>query len=102
MKYIDADKLKKSIDNYMEGAHAALNPIDGEADYYFGKIDACRDIQEFIASIQQEQEEVDLEMEIDEYYHENLGFIISPIDTRTIVEHIARHFWNKGYNARKV
>lgn len=55
MKYIDADKLKKSIGNYMEDAHAALNPVDGDADYYKGKIDACKDMQEFITSIQQEQ-----------------------------------------------
>lgn len=54
-KYIDAEKLKKSISNYIEGARAALNPTDGDADYYKGKIDACKDIQEFIGSLQQEQ-----------------------------------------------
>ena len=54
MKYIDADKLIKSVNNYQEGAKAALNPIDGDADYYQGKIDACKDIQEFITSRQQE------------------------------------------------
>ena len=102
MKYIDADKLKKSISNYIEGACAALNPTDGDADYYKGKIDACKDIQEFIDTFQQEQPEVDVEREIDEYYHENLGFIISPIDTRIIVENIARHFYSLGLNARKV
>ena len=51
---------------------------------------------------EQEQPEVDVEREIDEYYHENLGFIISPIDTRIIVENIARHFYSLGLNARKV
>ena len=48
-KYIDAEKLIKSVKNYQEGAKDALNPIDGNADYYKGKIDACKDIQEFIA-----------------------------------------------------
>lgn len=52
MKYIDADKLIKSVDNYREGAKAALNPIDGDADYYRGKIDACKDMQELIADHQ--------------------------------------------------
>lgn len=56
--YIDADKLIKSVNNYQEGAKAALNPIDGNADYYKGKIDACKDMQEFIISLQQEQPEV--------------------------------------------
>ena len=55
MKYIDADKLIKSVNNYQEGAKAALNPTDGDADYYKGKIDACKDMQEFITSLQQEQ-----------------------------------------------
>lgn len=57
-KYIDPGKLKKSISNYMEGAHAALNPIDGNADYYKGKIDACKDMQEFVTALQQEQPKV--------------------------------------------
>lgn len=57
MKYVDADKLIKSVNNYQEGAKAALNPTDGDADYYKGKIDACKDIQEFITSLQQEQTE---------------------------------------------
>lgn len=52
MKYIDAEKLIKSVDNYREGAKAALNPIDGDADYYRGKIDACKDMQELIADHQ--------------------------------------------------
>ena len=55
-KYIDAEKLKKSIGNYVEGARAALNPIDGDADYYKGKIDACKDIQEFITLLFLEQD----------------------------------------------
>lgn len=61
MKYIDAEKLIKSVNNYREGAKAALNPIDGYADYYKGKIDACENIQEFITSLQQEQPQLDLE-----------------------------------------
>lgn len=55
MKYIDAEKLIKSVNNYQEGAKAALNPIDGNADYYKGKIDACEDMRWFIASHHQEQ-----------------------------------------------
>ena len=57
MKYIDAGKLIKSVNNYQEGAKAALNPTDGDANYYKGKIDACEDIQEFITSLHQEQQE---------------------------------------------
>ena len=61
MKYIDAEKLIKSLNNYQNDAEAALNPIDGDADYFKGKIDACKDIQEVISYLQQEQAEVDLD-----------------------------------------
>lgn len=55
--YIDADKLIKSVNNYQEGAKAALNPIDGNADYYKGKIDACEDMKDLINSLQQKEPE---------------------------------------------
>ena len=60
MKYIDAEKLIKSVKNYQEGVKTAFNPIDGDADYYKGKIDACEDIKDIITSLQQEQPEADL------------------------------------------
>lgn len=66
MKYIPVEKLKKSIGNYEKGAHAALNPIDGNADYYKGKIDACKDIQDLIDSLQQKQ--IDMG-EVSDGYH---------------------------------
>ena len=57
MVYIDADKLLKSVNNYQELAKAALNPTDGDSDYYKGKIDAYKDMQEFITALLQEQPE---------------------------------------------
>ena len=117
MKYIDADKLKKSIGNYMEDAHAALNPVDGDADYYKGKNDACKDTQEFITSIQQEQPEVDLEEEMQEKYYKYAIYESGSISgegyqleaqghyecnlTRKEFKDIARHFYELGFKARK-
>lgn len=101
-KYIDAEKLIKSVNNYHEGAKAAFNPIDGDADYYKGKIDACENIQELIAYIQQEQPDVDLEREITKWL--DSGDIT---DTRSDdyrdsdIESTARHFYELGLNARK-
>lgn len=54
-KYIDAEKLNKSVNRYRDNAKSAFNPIEDDADYYKGKIDACKDIQMYIASLQQEQ-----------------------------------------------
>ncbi len=53
-EYVNASKLIKSVNNYQKGAKAALNPIDGDADYYKGKIDACEDIKAIIIFLQQE------------------------------------------------
>lgn len=47
------------------------------------------------------QPDVDLENEIDNYYHDNLGFILGSNDTKDIVSNIARHFYELGLNARK-
>lgn len=92
-KYIDAEKLIKSVKNYQEGVKAAFNPIDGDADYYKGKIDACEDIKDIIASLQQEQPQVEL-------------------DNHTIMEEIrkcgcnpnefdvARHFYELGQRTK--
>ena len=50
-EYVNASKLIKSVNNYQR---AALNPIDGDDDYFHGKIDACKDIKEIIIFLQQE------------------------------------------------
>ena len=46
----------------------------------------------------QEKPEVDLEKEIEEYFPES--YFETAINFDDVVD-IARHFWNKGYNARK-
>lgn len=80
-----------------------LNPTDGDADYYKGKIDACRDIQEVITSLQQEQPKVDWEKEIDKFLNETGAPYVwcNDDEQKEWCNIIARHFWNKGYNARK-
>ena len=50
MKYIDFEKLIESVKYYREGAKSAFNPIEDDADYYNGKIDACKDIQDLTKS----------------------------------------------------
>lgn len=92
-EYVNASKLIKSINNYQEGAKAALNPTDGDADYYKGKIDACKDIQEFITSLQQEQPGLpDMEGARDYYYHKGLytGMAQGRADALKILEEFAK------------
>ena len=56
-----------SIKNYMQGAIDTKNPIDGDADYYQGKIDACRDILELLKEQPQELDEAAEEYAYNEY-----------------------------------
>lgn len=62
MKYIDAEKLIAEIERYKQGAAIARFDNAGEnADYFQGKVDLCDDLTHIITSLQQEQQEVDLE-----------------------------------------
>lgn len=96
-KYIDAEKLIAKLRK-----HLMPTVLDREYDEWeHGKDSGLHQAIGIIESLQQEQPEVELEKAIDDYYHENLGFIIGPNDTKKIVEDIARHFYKLGLNARK-
>lgn len=99
IKYIDAEKLIKSVNNYQEWAKAESNPTYGYADYYKGKIDACKDIQEFITSLRQEQQEVNLVTEYDEQFYSDP--VYGKLVNRNAGIAIARHFYELGKNAKK-
>lgn len=101
MKYIDADKLIKSVNRYQDNAKAAFNPIEDDADYYKGKIDACEDIQKSITSLQQEQPEVDFETEYAKFSNDTDALDYAfPIDLADYKD-FARHFFELGLKARK-
>lgn len=77
MRYIDAEKLIKFVNRYHEDAKAAFNPIEDDADYYKGKIDACEDMQEVIASLKQEEPGVWVKIDADHqlpYGQEVIGY----------------------------
>ena len=69
-----------------------LNKKDWEKQEQFRKD------KKFGIPIQQEQPEVDLEKEIEEYFPESDFYTGWNYDD---VTEVARDFWNKGYNARK-
>ena len=83
MKYIDADKLIAEIDRQEIGCN-----IDGK---HTAEYNTCRKILDIIASLQQEQSEVDLEKEIARFAL-NGG---TGDNTPTIGE-TARHFYELG------
>lgn len=99
MKYIDAEKLIERLEEMKQAEYENCGGVNS-------KTGALQEVQKLIESLQQEQPEVDLEKEIKRFLSNatkmNKGewrgkYPISDIGFRAV----ARHFWNKGYNARK-
>lgn len=90
-KYIDAEKLKAHIQYLIKKDNYELFDVP--------------ELLSFIDSHQQEQPEVDLEKEIDKMWNPcfNLGwdeYSALSMNHEGFV-HVARHFFNLGYNVRK-
>ena len=64
MKYIDAEKLIAEIERWRDKAKEKYN----ESTYSMGRCDALAEFRNHIVSLQQEQPEVDLEKEIENYW----------------------------------
>ena len=100
MKYIDADKIRAEIERRMKHWHCfefmdeMLNGPNGDDGFLF-----------FLDSLQQEQQEVDLEKDIQDWMINECG----PSDFNPYADHwcaddiinTARHFYELGRNARK-
>ena len=87
MKYIDADKLIAEIEKRQEylGDHN-FHSMASEYDWLLG----------IVESLQQEQPEVDLEKEIEEYCGDRN---VRPVPD--LMEQVARHFYELGINEKK-
>lgn len=96
-KYIDAEKLKVLLSDLKEN-HKYYN-----GDFHDGVVFAVDETEELIDSFQQEQPEMDLEKEIQEYI-QKLGFgyggWVDGLSDEDL-KHIARHFYELGLKARK-
>lgn len=91
MKYIDADQLKAEIERFSAteygGNTFGEDVANGALDYV---------LEEIIPSLQQEQPEVDLEKEIDDYIKGCLGGL-----TGREIASCARYFYELGFNTKK-
>ena len=101
MKYIDAEKLIALIDTKLED-------LGLSGSVWVGRSVKKKKKNEIITSLQQEQpqvtntskmeQEIDLKKEYKKYVEDDPVF--SKLTNRNVGLEIARHFWNKGYNAR--
>lgn len=94
-KYIDADKLIAEIERKMKCWEGLPKGIDSP-------YCTLKGIRKYVDFLQQEQlTDVDLEKEIDRWFDEKYMQNMEGLPIKPIVQIIARHFWNKGYNARR-
>ena len=102
MKYIDADKLIAEIEFAKSVYDNPKRVIHGVADAFRqdGRAAMCDDILKKIASLQQEQPEVDLAEEITKFFSEN-PIPHEHITDWPLLKNTALHFFNYGLNARK-
>ena len=108
-RYIDADKLIAEIERRIESwAICGKNSPSGQGkDTCESRVTELSDLLSFITSLQQEQPEMELEKAFaHEYaiYHLPNFIIASIADGTELIDFIyntARHFWTKGFNARR-
>ena len=85
-KYIDAEKLKTHIQYLIKKDNYELFDVP--------------ELLSFIDSLQQEQQEADLEKEMEAYFGENWKDG-TPIEVQDDLIKFASHFFELGLNARK-
>lgn len=94
-KYIDIEKLKVLFSDLKE------NHRHYKGDFHEGVVFAVDELEEDITdSLQQEQPDVDLEKEIERYLLDNAGLFIHA-DSKTVVQALARYFYELGLKARR-
>ena len=95
MKYLDADLLRKEIEFAKSVYDNPKRVVAGVADAFRqdGRAAMCDDILKKIDSLQQEQQEVDLEKEIEEYW---IATGWSKVITLGKFKVIARYFYGLG------
>ena len=91
MKYIDSEKLIAEIER-------RLVKYDS---YYTSAGSELKGLLYFIASLQQEQPEVDLENKLDEWMKYGPHTCYPWCSITDAIEITARHFYELGLNARK-
>ena len=100
MKYIDADKLISEIERKRDSALERQKNLEkiGQETVLNEMIAAeLNRLISFVASLQQEQPDVDLEKEVEKYLLDNADFVTKSTSNE-MVNALARHFYELGRN----
>ena len=101
-KYIDAEKLIERLEEMKRAEYENCGGVNS-------KTGALQEVQELIASLQQEQAEVEVERELRDYfskwgsniYNGAITMDNGIVVTLSSIQNVARHFYELGLNARK-
>ena len=96
-KYIEADSLKAKLDEYYREYQSKY--METRTPYTQGLIDALDLAEQVIDSLQQEQHEVDLEKEIDNYLERLQAWQIQEAPFNNM-DKCARYFYELGLKAK--
>ena len=105
-EYIDAEKLRKSLANRYEEITVPILTDEGGLESFYRRSEIHNTLK-IVDSLQQEQEEVDLEKalnELDNAYFDLDGIAVMGATyylTVNDLKDIACHFYELGFNARK-
>ena len=104
MKYIDADHLKVEIEKHIKEVKDVARRFPPNMGFFDAKISGIYDVMAIIDSLQQEQQEVDLEDEMEKFgerwpYPASFdGYDKDWVDELT--EECAKHFYELGKNSK--
>lgn len=104
-KFIETDKLLAEIERRIKETESMKPSFD---QFWAAQISAFKGVKTIITTLQQEQPEVDIAKEIEEYFKgwfvdEDLGLVKSDSWSCIVedVKEVARHFYELGLNAKK-
>ena len=99
MKYIDIGKLIADIERWRDKAKEGYN----KNHYSMGRCDALAEFRNFMVSLQEEQPEVDLKIEIGHWLDKLDDKYCMLVEDYSIqdIKDTARHFYELGLDARK-
>lgn len=94
-KYIDADHLKVEVEKHIKEVKDAVERFTPNMGFFDAKLSGIYDVMAIIDSLQQEQQEVDLERDAVQFCFDK-GLNVTPYQAKTI----ARHFYELGKNSK--
>lgn len=101
MKYIDADRLKAEIEKHIKEVKDAAKRFTPNMGFFDAKLSGIYDVIAIIDSLQQEQQEVDLEKDVESWFFNEISSKINVEHTMYYYfQECARRYFELGKNSK--